>query len=225
MNTQVDFEKRHRFLREVIETIILTLLMFLVIRFAVQNYFVDGASMEPNLHNAERILVDKWTYLFHTPARGDIIVFIAPPEPSQNYVKRVVGIPGDTITINDTTVIVDGVTLQESYIDPKRQGNPYSKPITNLVIPPNEYYVLGDNRAGSSDSRDWGFVPSKNIIGRAALVYWPLGQNNDGLVPNVSSVFANVHQLRTASTPQNSGVDLMLLIIMPSLLLRRRQGT
>lgn len=233
MNTQLDFEKRHRLVREVIETVLLTLLMFLVIRFAVQNYFVDGASMEPNLHNAERILVDKWTYLFHAPARGDVIVFVAPPEPTQNYVKRIVGIPGDTITINDTTIIVDGVTLQESYIDPKRQGNPYSNPaskskqITNLIIPPGKYFVLGDNRAGSSDSRDWGFVPGGNIIGRAALVYWPLGEDNDGLIPNVSSVFAMVHQAGVGFNSQNSGLDVMLLIIMPSLLValpRRRKA-
>jgi signal peptidase I len=195
LEPEINFEKQYRLVREVIEMAVLTVLMFLIIQLAVQNYFVDGTSMEPNLHDQERILVDKWTYLFHAPARGDIIVFIAPPDPSSDYVKRIIAIPGDVITINNTTVIVDGVTLQEPYIDPKRQGNPYfNNVIHNLVVPPGKYFVLGDNRGGSSDSRDWGFVPRANIIGRAALVYWPLGEDNYGLLPNESAVFASVHQ-------------------------------
>ncbi len=217
VNPEFDFEKRYRLVREVIETAVLTLVMFLIIRFAVQNYFVDGTSMEPNLHNQERILVDKWTYQFHSPARGDIIVFIAPPDPSQDYVKRIIGIPGDVITINETTVIVDGVTLQERYVDPRRQGNPYDyKTIHDMVVPPGNYFVLGDNRDGSSDSRDWGFVPRQNIIGRASLVYWPFGQDNDGLIPNVSYVFANVHQIGKSPSTHTDGnsfdADGMLLI-------------
>src|SRR6266566_2801678 len=147
MNADLDFEKRYRLVREVIETIVLTVLMFLVIRFAVQNFNIEGTSMEPSLHNQELILVDKWTYLFRPPTRGDVIVFIAPPQPSQDYIKRVIGLPGDTITINNTTVIVDGVTLKETYVDPNNQGNQYfSKQIQNMVVPPNDYFVLGDNR-------------------------------------------------------------------------------
>src|SRR5713226_5558932 len=206
MNPQLDFEKRYRLVREVIETIVLTILMFLVIRFAVQNFNIEGTSMEPNLHDKELILVDKWTYLFHPPARGDVIVFIAPPEPSQDYIKRIIGIPGDRITINNTTVIVDGVTLNETYVDPHNQGNFYAnKVISNMLVPPNDYFVLGDNRRGSSDSRAWGFVPRKNIVGRAAFVYWPLNEGNDGFLPNVSSVFANVHQPGGPSTSEMDG--------------------
>ncbi|GER83299.1 MAG: signal peptidase I [Thermogemmatispora sp.] len=198
MNPELDFEKRWRLVREVIETLVLTGLMFFIIRFAIQNFYVEGMSMEPNLHDKELILVDKWSYLFHAPARGDVIVFVAPPNPSQDYVKRIIGIPGDVITIQGTTVIVDGVTLHETYVDPRRQGNPYPS-FSNRVVPPDSYFVLGDNRAGSSDSRDWGFVPRKNIIGRAALVYWPLGEDNNGFLPDVSSVFAEVHQRQSAS--------------------------
>ena len=224
MNPQLDFEKRYRLVREVIETIVLTVLMFLVIRFAVQNFNIEGTSMEPSLHNQELILVDKWTYLFRPPARGDVIVFIAPPQPTQDYIKRVIGLPGDTITIMNTTVIVDGVTLNESYVDPNNQGNMYDyKHIHDLVIPRNDYFVLGDNRAGSSDSRDWGFVPRKNIIGRAAFVYWPLHENNDGFLPNVSSVFASVHQGSAALTLLGYGVmldtDPIVLLIVPVLFL------
>lgn len=234
MNPEFNFEKRYRLIREIVETIVLTLLMFLVIRFAIQNFNVDGASMEPNLHNGELILVDKWTYMFHPPARGDVIVFIAPPHPDMDYVKRVIGVPGDTITINNTTVIVDGVTLAEPYVAPQDQGNPFAyKKIQNLVVPPNDYFVLGDHRAVSSDSRDWGFVPKANIIGRAAFVYWPLGQDNDGFLKNYAFVFANVHQSNTAalSHPANSpgvpvSADDFVLLVMPGfslLFLRRRQ--
>src|SRR5437588_436361 len=204
MNVELDFEKRYRLVREVIETIVLTILMFLVIRLAVQNFNIEGMSMEPSLHDKELILVDKWSYLFHAPTRGDVIVFVAPPEPSQDYIKRIIAVPGDTITIRDTSVIVDGVKLNETYVDPKRQGNLYAyKTISNMLVPPNDYFVLGDNRIGSSDSRNWGFVPRANIIGRAALVYWPLGENNDGLLPNVSTVFASVHQGRYLIRCQN----------------------
>ena len=211
-------KNQFRFVREAIETIVLTVLLFIVISSAVQNYFVDGVSMEPNLHNTERILVDKWSYLFHPPQRGDIIVFAAPPAPSEDYVKRIIALPGDIITINNTTVIVDGDTLNETYISPGRQGNPFAyKHLTNIVVPPNDYFVLGDNRAESSDSRDWGFVPRNNIVGRAVLVYWPLGQNNDGLLPNVSNVFVNVHQAGvspSASNDNNATATNSLFFVM-----------
>jgi len=230
-SAELDFEKRYRLVREIIETIVLTVLMFLIIRFAVQNFNIDGMSMEPNLHNKELILVDKWTYLFHPPDRGDVIVFVAPPDPTQDYIKRVIGLPGDVITIQNTTVIVDGVTLKETYIDPARQGNPYAyKVISNMVVPANDYFVLGDNRAGSSDSRDWGFVPRKNIIGRAAFVYWPLGQDNDGFLPNESAIFANIHQPGVKAASQNGGdvinVDGVLLLVIPGVVMvfaRRRR--
>lgn len=191
MEIQIDFEKRYRLVTEIIETIVLTVLMFLVIRLAVQNFNIDGMSMEPGLHNQELILVDKWSYLFHPPARGDTIVFIAPPNPSQDYIKRIIGLPGDVISIENTTVSVNGQPLDEPYVQHLHQGNPYPS-FTNRVVPEDAYFVLGDNRAGSSDSRDWGCVPKSNIIGRAALVYWPLGQNNDGTLPNYADVFRNV---------------------------------
>src|SRR5258706_4822517 len=222
MNVELDFEKRYRLVREVIETIVLTILMFLVIRLAVQNFNIEGHSMESSLHDKELILVDKWSYLFHAPTRGDVVVFVAPPHPDQDYIKRIVALPGDTITINDTIVTVDGVKLNETYVNPRNQGNIWSnKAISNMIVPPDDYFVLGDNRIGSSDSRDWGFVPRGNIIGRAALVYWPLGQDNNGLLPNVSAVFASVHQAGIAPSSQLDGgiynVDGILLLIMPGL--------
>lgn len=222
--TPTNNEKHHHLALEIAETVFLTLLMFLVIRFAIQNFNIDGTSMEPNLHNNELVLVDKWSYLFHAPARGDIIVFHAPPEPTQDYVKRVIGLPGDIITIRGTKVIVDGVMLAETYIAPQDQGVPSgARTITNQVVPANDYFVLGDNRAVSSDSRIWGFVPRQNIIGRAALIYWPLGADNGGFVPGVRSVFASIH---TNTTPDTglpgrlaAHLNLLWLLLIPALLL------
>jgi signal peptidase I len=246
VDLELDFEKRYRLVREVIETIVLTVLMFLVIRLAVQNFNIDGHSMEPSLHNTELILVDKWSYHFHAPARGDVIVFVAPPDPSQDYIKRIIGLPGDVITIQDTTVIVNGKPLKEFYVKPENQGDPYP-PFTNRVVPPDAYLVLGDNRNGSSDSRDWGCVPSKNIIGRAALVYWPFGEDNNGLLPDVTSVYNGVPASPPAAAMADTNIcpiiknpaqpgqgalsnddnlNLVMLLIMPGLFVissRRRK--
>jgi signal peptidase I len=224
MKPEPAIEKRHRLVTELVQTAILTLLMFLVIRFSVQNFNIDGTSMEPNLHNTELVLVDKLTYLFHSPERGDVIVFKAPPDPSQDYVKRVIGLPGDIVTVKGTTVIVDGVTLNETYIAPQNQGVPSgTRDITNEVVPPNQYFVLGDNRAVSSDSRIWGFLPRENIIGRATFIYWPLGENNDGFLPGVSSVFAGIHQNSSqANGPLGAitrNINALWLLIIPTLLL------
>ena len=216
MDIELNFEKRYRLVREVIETAVLTLLMFLVIHSAVQNFNVDGHSMEPNLHDKELILVDKWTYLFHAPTRGDVIVFVAPPAPSEDYVKRIIGVPGDVITINNGAPTVDGVALKESYVRPANMGaTPGDMAINKMIVPPNDYFVLGDNRVGSSDSRTWGLLPRKNIIGRAALVYWPFGQDNSGLLPNVSPVFTHVQQAQTVSPVSNG--DTMFIVVMPGL--------
>jgi signal peptidase I len=224
MNPEFHIEKRFHLLLEIAETAILTLLLFLVMRFAIQNFNIDGTSMEPNLHNSELVLVDKWTYLFHPPARGDVIVFHAPPDPSQDYVKRVIGLPGDTITINGTTVIVDGVTLNETYVAPQDQGIPSgARVIQDMVVPPHDYFVLGDNRAVSSDSRIWGFVPQANIIGRASIVYWPLGQNNNGFLPGVSTVFAalpqNNGQTNSPLSMITNNVNALWLLLIPLALL------
>jgi signal peptidase I len=195
MNADVNLEKRRRLVRQVVETVILTLLLFLIMNLAVQNFDVDGYSMEPGLHNQERLMVDKVSYLFRQPARGDVIVFSAPPQPSEDYVKRIIAIPGDVVSIKNGVPTVDGVTLKEPYVNSANMGaSPTDKPISNVVVPPGEYFVMGDNRVDSYDSRSWGFVPAHDIIGRVLLVYWPLDANNDGFLPNFSSVFAKVHQ-------------------------------
>jgi signal peptidase I len=193
LTQEQDIKKRPHAVREIVETVVLTLLIFLVLHFAIQNYRVDGQSMEPALHDQEYILVDKAAYLFHPPERGDVIVFHYPLNPQVDYIKRIIAIPGDIISVVGQKVTVDGVTLNEPYINKDDLFNPFG-PITNLIVAPGDYFVMGDNRGNSSDSREWRFVPRQNIIGKAALAYWPFGEDNLGLLPDFSSVFARVHQ-------------------------------
>jgi signal peptidase I len=179
--------RRLHMLREILETVTLTILLFLVFRFAVQNYRVDGHSMMPTLQDQQYILVNRAAYLFHPPERGDVIVFAYPLDPTQDYVKRVIGIPGDHVQVEpDGTVIVNGVRLQEPYITPS--PDPYTP--TDIILGANQYFVLGDNRGDSSDSRVWGPVPRQNIIGKALLVYWPLG--NFHFIPDESTIFSAI---------------------------------
>jgi signal peptidase I len=177
-----------RLLREALEVAIMTLLLFILVHLVVQNYYVNGPSMRPTLHTSEYILVDKAEYLFSKPQRGDVIVFEFPLDTKLDYVKRVIGIPGDTVTVQaDGQVTVDGVAIQEPYVNDL--DNPYEPTIWKLKS--NQYFVLGDNRGDSSDSRDWGTVPAQDILGKAMLVYWPF--NDAHMLTNWSSVFSNVH--------------------------------
>lgn len=177
--------KHSHLAREIIETVALTLIIFLAIHFTVQNYLVDGNSMQPSLNNNQYVLVNKLAYLFHPPERGDVIVFHWPVDTNKDLIKRVIGIPGDVIVINSTTVQVDGVVLHEPYI--AAPANPAGQ---NITVPPNEYFVMGDNRPASDDSRIWGFVPKDYIIGKAVLVYWPL--SNWQFINTYPSVFSAI---------------------------------
>lgn len=168
------------------------LLTLLVLHVSIQTFRINGESMEPTLQNQEFVLINKAAYLFQPPARGDVIVFQYPLDPQQNYIKRIIAIPGDIISVINETVIINGVTLHESYINKTDTLNP-SPPIIRYIVGPNEYFVMGDNRGDSSDSRDWGFVPRQNIIGKAELIYWPSNANNLGMLPNASTVFTKVH--------------------------------
>ncbi|HEX6511312.1 MAG TPA: signal peptidase I [Chloroflexota bacterium] len=155
-------------LREVIETLILTAVIFLGVRVLVQNYKVEGYSMEPTLDDGQYLLINKVGMHFHQPERGDIIVFQYPLDPSKSFVKRVIGVPGDTVEVRDQQTIVDGKVLKEPYL-----GGPENGFYPRTVVPPSEYFVLGDNRNNSSDSRAWGMLPQKDVIGLAWVSYWP----------------------------------------------------
>ena len=165
--------------RELVETLLLTLVIFLLIRFAMQNFRVEGYSMEPNFHDGQFLLVNKIEYSFRAPQRGDVIVFRYPNQPSRDFIKRIIGLPGDKVEIQSTQLIINNEPLRESY--PLNHGSYNYGPTT---LGPEEYFVLGDNRNNSSDSHSWGTLPTKNIIGKAWLSYWPVQWM--GVVPQFS---------------------------------------
>jgi len=194
-------KRTRRLARELIETFVLALLIFLVVRAALQNFRVEGSSMDPVLHNGQYLIVNKAIYtrinlktisrfipfidpgdnpvryLFRRPQRGDVVVFRFPGNPERDFIKRIVGEPGDTVEIKNGTVYIDGNPLDEPYITNKPT---YTYGPTE--VPPKQYFVLGDNRNNSYDSHVWGFLPEENIIGQAWLSYWP--KDDWGLVLN-----------------------------------------
>jgi signal peptidase I len=177
---------RSHLAREIVETIALTLLIFLAIRVTVQNFQISGDSMKNTLHNSQYVLVNKIAYLFHTPERGDVIVFHDPNMPERDLIKRIIGLPGDKIVMDSSNVWVNGTELNEPYI--MAQWNPNTE---NLTVPANTYFVMGDNRPNSQDSRYFGPVPKDNIVGKATLVDWPINQWQ--FINTYSSVYSQIH--------------------------------
>ncbi|MEO7909991.1 MAG: signal peptidase I [Roseiflexaceae bacterium] len=186
--------------KELLETAIFILLVFLIVRGVIQNFKIEGQSMEPSMHTGQYILVNKIVYFhfdmnaplrllpgngdlsarvvypFHMPRRGEVVVFEYPRDLSKDYIKRVIGMPGDTVMIKDGQVFVNNVLLDEPYLqgvqttcrgdDPCNQGQ-------SVPVPLGSVFVMGDNRNNSSDSREWGELPLDGIIGKAWVSYWP----------------------------------------------------
>lgn len=157
------------FLRDTLVTIVLTIVIFILIQATVQVSIVNGSSMEPDLRDGQRIVVNKAVYLLHQPHRGDIIIF-HPPQNSGTtpFIKRVIGLPGDTIEIKQGRVYINGSPLEEPYI---KDAPAYT--LVKKNVSGDSYFVLGDNRNNTSDSHIWGTVPRPNIIGKAWLTIWP----------------------------------------------------
>ena len=147
--------------------------------FIAQPFIVSGASMAPNFESSDYLIVDELTYRFHTPQRGDVIIFHPPIDMATYYIKRVIGIPGDTVSVVNGVVTVknsqhpNGIVLNEPYIttDTLTENK-------NFVVPDGEYFVMGDNRPESFDSRGWGLLPAKNITGRALIRLFPVNKFN-----------------------------------------------
>lgn len=163
----------------------------LVVVFIVQPVKVEGTSMLPRLHDGERIFVNKLIYYDEyrwapKVERGDIVVFWYPDDPSKSYIKRVVGLPGDTVEVRDGVVRINGAELDEKYLDPKFNLSSRSQP--PVLVRPNYYFVMGDNRDNSFDSRTWGLVPKKYIYGKALFRYWPLNAASVIHHENISAV-------------------------------------
>ena len=171
-----DLKKKSRvkyFIVDFVETIIIALVLALLIRkFIIQTSLVPTGSMIPTLNIRDRLFVNKFIYRFKEPKRGDIVVFSSPHADGKDYVKRCIGLPGDTVQlikgkvyIDDKQLILGGVTIQEDYS------------FTDAIkIPEHHYFMLGDNRGNSQDSRYWGFVPKKDILGKALFTFWPISR-------------------------------------------------
>lgn len=173
---------------ETLEVIALAIIMFVAVRAVAQNFIVDGASMVPSFHNGELLIVNRLAYRtldiswvpgvddeswrpFGEPEIGDVIVFKFPRDPSRDFIKRVVALPGQTVEVREGTVYVDGVALDEPYIT-----DPPAYAFGPETVPPGQLFVLGDNRNNSYDSHSWGMLEQSLIIGRADLRYWPLSE-------------------------------------------------
>jgi len=167
-------------IREILQIALLALVVFFALHFMVQNFRIEGTSMEPNLHDRQYVLVNRTAFWFgRDPSRGDVIVFEAPDQPWNDRIKRVIGLPGETVTVkSDGTVYIDGQPLEEPYLTSQNPRDNYG----TWEVPEDEYFVMGDNRSVSYDSRRGGPVPRGNIIGKAWLIIWPLG--DWGGVPN-----------------------------------------
>ena len=154
--------------REVAITVLIALAVFAVLRLTMQSYTVVMSSMEPNFYQGDCIMVSKVSYRSSGPQRGEVIVFNPTFDSRHPFIKRVIGLPGETVEITDESVFINGIPLEEDYVMAPPN---YTMPVT--AIPENEYFVLGDNRNNSNDSHTRWMVPRDNIIGRAWFVYWP----------------------------------------------------
>ncbi|MFC1879691.1 signal peptidase I [Chloroflexota bacterium] len=159
-----------RFFLDLVETLVLSALLFVGINAVSARIRVDGFSMEPTLHTGEFVIVNRLAFTFGEPSIGDVIVFHYPRDPEQEYIKRVIGLPGDTVRVAQGQVYVNNQHLSEPYIAASPTYD------STWSVPENALFVLGDNRNNSSDSHNWGAVPMEYVIGKALLVYWPPDQ-------------------------------------------------
>jgi signal peptidase I len=178
--------KLYAFLIDGVETLLIAAAVFLVIyAFLFRPFNVSGESMFPNFHNGEYVItnligfedIKVYHASFGTLKLGDVVVFVAPPDPTKDFIKRVIGVPGDKISIKAGVVYLNDKLLDESaYLDSsvKTEQGAFLSEGETVTVPANAYFVLGDNRPESADSRTWGFVPKDNIVGKSLFVYWPL---------------------------------------------------
>lgn len=152
------------------DLIIAVVVCVFLITYVVQAFKVQGSSMSPELADGERILVNKFLYRLESIERGDVVVFWYPEDPELSFIKRVVALPGESVEVRDGRVFVDGVLLDEPYVDPE---NADRRSVAPQQVRPAHYFVLGDNRRGSNDSRSWGLVPERYVYGKAFFRLWP----------------------------------------------------
>ncbi|HEX6121963.1 MAG TPA: signal peptidase I [Ktedonobacterales bacterium] len=178
VNRAVATQRAH-LARELVETLLLLGLIFVIVHFTIQSFSISdtlmGASLQPN----QSVLVNKQAYLFGGPGRGDVVVLTTDPsKPSATVARRVVGLPGDTISVSATAIIVNGAALKESFVRIPTGSAENSTLHAPIKLGPGQYYVLADSRIGSDnfDSRGFGPIPQNDIIGKAIMVFWPMSQ-------------------------------------------------
>ena len=181
IETEAILKPQSNLLREVVETALLTAIIFLVVNAVIGRFRIESVSMQPNLWEGEYVIVDKVSYVFGSPQRGDIIVFEKIGQP--DLIKRVIGLPGDTVEVRPGQVLINGTPLVEPYI-----ANPPNYAFGPVQVEPGRYFVLGDNRVNSSDSHMWGTIPRDTIVGKAWIIYWP--PPNWQIVPHYSYAVA-----------------------------------
>lgn len=166
VSAQGDTPKHSNLLREIVETALLTAIIFLLVNMVIGRFRIESVSMLPNLVEGEYVIVDKISYSLRPPERGDIVVINKVNSP--DLIKRVIGLPGETIEVHSGQTFINGVALTEPYV--VHAPNYELAPTT---VEPGRYYVLGDNRGNSSDSHVFGSIPKEDLVGRAWLIYWP----------------------------------------------------
>ena len=158
-------------------SILVAIVLTLIIRtFVVQAFKIPSGSMRPTLLEGDKLFVNKFIYRFEDPKRGDIVVFKYPEDPKKDFIKRLVALGGETVEIRDGKIYVDGKVLEDEKSFKKfyyYNHDPFGGPDEKIKVPENSFYVLGDNSANSTDSRFWGFVPKKNMLGKAIFRWWP----------------------------------------------------
>ncbi|OGM56928.1 signal peptidase I [Candidatus Woesebacteria bacterium RIFCSPHIGHO2_12_FULL_46_16] len=181
------FRRLGAFFLDILEVIVFAVAIFLFIYLLVlQPHKIKGASMDPNFFDGEYLLTDKVTYRFGEPKRGDVIVFKAPTGNGDEFIKRIIGLPGEKVSVKSGKMYINEKVLEEKYLDASliTSAGYFLQEDQSVSVPEGEYFVLGDNRPHSSDSRAWGFIAKKKITGRAWLIYWPL--KSAGIVKKVN---------------------------------------
>lgn len=167
------------FILELLQVVVFAISIFLFVYLLIlQPHKIKGASMEPNFHDGEYLLTDKVSYRLGEPARGDVVVFKAPPTYKDEFIKRIIGLPGEQVTIKEGKIYINGRELEEEYLPENTQIVPgkYLTEGQTITVPANSYFVLGDNRDHSLDSRNIGPIERQYITGRAWFVYWPVSK-------------------------------------------------
>ncbi len=164
-----------KYIFELVKTAaVMLLIAFIIQTFLIQTYIIDGISMEPNFHTGEYIIVDKISYKFSPPKRGEVVVF-DPLESPDSYIKRIIGLPGESVKISNRSIYVDNKKLDEPYLSDLAETLTSNQTLdgNSYILHENEYFVLGDNRPNSKDSRSFGAIKISQIRGRALLVFYP----------------------------------------------------